>query len=169
MKKIINKVLVIGILAAAVAVALLAMAMSSLDKVQNQKDIFLTEKVTVKSEGEISPMESRIIQNSAARILRQIVDARASIKEKDCDWAKSQLKDVVRSIGYMKSELPTARVRDHIWSAQGGIDLDSTEEVLEDLIPIYEGLTTIEGFAPVDAVIIYTEFDLPLASTEKIG
>ena len=156
----------------------------------------LHENVKVTPGHTVSPSEQRIMARSAARVLRQIADARSAIAANDIEKARSDLQQSRNLIDILKSQQPTAKVRDHIWVARQHLDYDSTEEVTADLVPIEAGLTEIEDFVPVekarrhtriarehlkkgdkagarkelkaaDAALIYTEVDLPLSGTER--
>ena len=154
------------------------------------------ETVSVTPGHSVSPAAERIMARSAAHVLRRIADARSAINATKYDEAKSDLQQVRHLIDRLKSQQPTARVRDHIWTAQQHLDYDSTEEVAADMVPIEADLTEIEDFVPVEkarrhtrlahnhlkegdkagakkelkaaaAALIYTEVDLPLSGTER--
>lgn len=156
----------------------------------------LHEKITVEPGRQINTHEQSIISHSAASALRHIAQARANIHNKHLAKAKTELAQVRKLIEIIKSARPTSKVIDHIWVAKKHLDYRNTVEVGEDIIPIDAGLTEIEDLVPVkqarkhlkkarrhlqqgqrkaalkelDAVqdnLIYTEVDLPLASTEQ--
>jgi len=156
----------------------------------------LHENVRVTPGHTVSPAEERVMARSAARVLRQIADARSAIAANDIEKARSDLQQSRNLIDILKSQQPTAKVRDHIWVARQHLDYDSTEEVAVDLVPIEAELIEIEDFVPVekarrhtrfarehlkkgdkagarkeleaaDAALIYTEVDLPLSGTER--
>ena len=156
----------------------------------------LQETVSVSPEHTVSPTEERMMSRTAARVLRHIVDARSAINAKDLGEAKYDMERARTLIDLLKSEQPTAKVRDHIRVAKQHLDYESTEEVTEDLVPIEADLTEIETFVPVatarkhtrfarerlkkgdkagakkeleaaNAALIYTEVDLPLDTTER--
>ncbi len=144
----------------------------------------------------VSPAEARVMSRSAVQVLREIANARSAIHRKDIKKAKINLEEAIIIIDILKSEQPTAIVSDNIFIAKQHLDYESSEEVSNDLVPIEESLTEIEDFVPVEkarvhtkaakkylknkdkkgakveldaaaAALIYTEVDLPLASTEK--
>ncbi len=156
----------------------------------------LQEKITIEPGRQISAADQAIISRSAANALRHIAEARVDIHNKNPANAKNELAQVRKLIDIIKSARPTSKVIDHIWVAKKHLDYKNTTEVGEDIIPIDVGLTEIEDLVPVeqarqhlkkarshikagqrkaareelDAVqdnLIYTEVDLPLASTEQ--
>ena len=156
----------------------------------------LHENIRVTHGHTVSPAEERIMMRSAARVLRYIAETRSAINAKNIGNAKSDLQQVRSLINILKSQMPTTKVRDHIWVARQHLDYDSTREVTADLVPIEEDLTEIEDFVPVkearrhtraahehlkqgdrtgakkelkaaDAALLYTEVDLPLSGTER--
>ncbi|MFK5915230.1 MAG: YfdX family protein [Woeseiaceae bacterium] len=156
----------------------------------------LKENVNITSTRTVSPAEERIMSRSAARVLRYIADARSAINAKNIDDAKIDLKQARSLIAIIKSQMPTAVVRDHISVAKQHLNYESTDEVIADLVPIEADLNEIENFIPVekakkhlqsthahlkkgdktgakkeleaiDVALIYTEVDLPLSATER--
>ncbi len=153
------------------------------------------EQISITNDRTLGPEAERIISRSAAKVLRQIAEARTAINSNDLKRAKTDLLEIIMQINVIRTEMPSAKVHDHITVAREHLNYDTTEEVLEDLVPIEASLVEIADLVPVqnarqqiskarahlekgdrkaakqaleaaDQEVIYTQISLPLSSTE---
>jgi hypothetical protein len=110
------------------------------------------EEITVTPVRDITPQEVQIISRAAAKVLRHIADARASIKENKPEQAQKFLEQCQRLITIIKDTVPIAKVKDHIWVAKKHLDYEETEQVQQDFVPIYASLDEIAYMVPVEKV-----------------
>jgi TPR repeat protein len=144
----------------------------------------------------VTPEEQSIISSAAIKVLRHIAQARADIHEKNLIRAQNELKQTHPLFEIIKATEPTEKIKDRIWVAKTHLSYESTETVMNDLIPIYASLDDIEGLVPVektrehinnakkhlekgnkkgageelklaDESLLYAEIDLPLGNTER--
>jgi hypothetical protein len=130
-------------------------------------------------------------------VLRHIAQARADIHNKDLDSAKLQLNNANTLLDIIKTSLPTTQVKDHIWVAKKHLEYEDTQQVMPDLVPIYDSLDEVVNYMPIkeakahldkakhqlkkgdkqaaikeldatDASLVYTEIDLPLNATRRL-
>jgi len=162
-------------------------------------DVFakeVEEKITITPARTISSEEESVITSAAVKVLRLIAKARAYIHEKDISHAQIELKRALTLIDIIKASVPTATVKDRIWIARKHLSYESTEKVMQDLIPISTSLDEIEDIVPVEKArehinnakknlekgnkegasgelqlayesLVYTEVDMPLSDTER--
>ncbi len=155
------------------------------------------EEITIATARDISiPENESSISLAAIKVLRHIAEARFRIHEKDPSNAQNELKQARTLIAMIKTSVPTEKVKDRIWIANKHLSYESTEEVMKDLVPIYDSLDEIKDFVPVetarehinmakkhleegdkegagkelklaDESLLYKEIDLPLGYTER--
>jgi hypothetical protein len=154
------------------------------------------EEITLSPVRDVTPQEEQIISRVAVKVLRHIVDARASIKENKPEQARQYLEQCQRLIAIIKDTEPVAKVKDHIWVAKKHLSYEETERVQQDFVPIYASLDEISDIVPVEKVkehidkakkslenkdktaakqeleladdsLQYTEVDLPLNFTQE--
>jgi hypothetical protein len=140
--------------------------------------------------------QSSILSVAATKVLRHISGARADIHRNNLNSAKHELIKAQRMLAFINSVRPTEKVRDQIWVVGDQLAYKSAQEVAVNLIPIYASLDEISGMISVekakihinkargyleqknkkgakqeleeaDKALIFTEVDMPLASTEK--
>ena len=195
MKKTMKQKFIIAVVAGLLAAGP-AMAIEHGKKSANAPISDLNQEITIVPVRVVTPAQQEILSNAAASILRHISDARGDIHAKKPEAAKEALQKIDRLIRIIKAGRPVAKIKDHIWIAKKHLDYEDTEEVAEDLIPIYADLSDIENFVPVvqarkklnkakeslkkgnrkaakeelaavDEAVTYSEIDLPLAETER--
>jgi len=156
----------------------------------------LEEKVTATSERTVTPREKSIMSTAALKVLRHIAGARADIHEKNIPRAQNELKQAHTLLEIIKATEPTEEVKDRIWIAKKHLFYESTQTVMDDMIPIYTSLDDIEALVPTakarehinnakkylekgikksaaeelelaDESLVYSEIDLPRKDTEK--
>jgi hypothetical protein len=154
------------------------------------------ENVMFTPDKTITPGQSSILSVAATKVLRHISEARAEIHQNKLDRAKMELVQAERMLAFIDSVRPTEKVRDQIWIAGNQLAYKSEQEVAVNLIPIYTSLDEISGIISVekakkhidkakgyleqknkkgakqeleeaDKALIFTEIDMPLASTNK--
>ncbi len=132
----------------------------------------------------------------AVNALKHIAKARGFIHDGLFAEAKRELKSAQEMMEDIRASLPTTRIKDHIWVARKHLSYDASEDVLQDLIPIYASLDEIQSFVTVDETrkqlddaknalendnkergakalklaeesLVYVEIDLPLSFTER--
>lgn len=173
-----------------------AMAIEPEKKPVDAQHSDINQEIIIEPARVVTPTQQEILSNAAASVLRHISDARSALYLKKPDAAKKSLQEVERLIQIIKAGRPVAKIKDHIWVAKNHLDYEQTQEVAEDLIPIYADLSDIEDFVPVvearkkldkaneslkkgnkkaakeeltavDEAVTYSEIDLPLAETER--
>ncbi|MCP5444507.1 MAG: YfdX family protein [Chromatiaceae bacterium] len=82
---------------------------------------------------------------SASKVLRNIVNARASIHMGELNQAERELYAAMKLIEYIKAIRPSTQITDHIWIAEKHLESQKPTEVALDLIPIEISLTDIEA------------------------
>jgi hypothetical protein len=129
-------------------------------------------------------------------VLRHIAQARADLRNKDADAAKTQLDKAETLFKIIEASMPVNQVKDRIWVAKKHLEYEDSQEVMPDLVPIYSSLDELVDFMPVeqakqhmdkakehlkhnnkqkaieeldatDAALVYTEVDLPLKLTRQ--
>lgn len=95
----------------------------------------------------ITPHQESVISAKAVKALRHIVDARAELMKPAAETTRSgeQLAQAKSLLTAIQAELPTTIVRDRLWIAKKHLDMDETQEVVPDLVPIYASLDDLEG------------------------
>lgn len=91
-----------------------------------------------------SVIPQKSMSESASKILRHIVDARAQIHRGELKSAESELRAASTLIDYIESVVPSTQIADHIWVAEKHLDYQQPHEVTLDLIPVEISLTDIE-------------------------
>ncbi len=155
----------------------------------------LQEQISITNARTLGPEAERIVSRSAAKVLRQIAEARTAINSKDIERARKDLMAVIMQINVIKTEMPSVKISDHISVAKQHLNYESTEEVMDDLVPIEASLVEISDYVSVEKAqqhigrvrshlkkgdkkgarqaldalyqeVIYTQIYLPLSSTE---
>ncbi len=153
------------------------------------------EQLSITRAKTLGPEAERVISRSAAKVLRQIAQARSTINSGDIDKAKTDVLEIIMQLNVIKTEMPSAKIHNHIFVAREHLNYDTNEEVIDDLVPIEASLVEMADYVPVekarqhirearthlkqgnkeaarksldaaDLQVIYTEIDLPLSSTE---
>ena len=152
----------------------------------------LHEDVAIAPARSLTPQEETILSHSAARVLQHVAAARAAIHEKKADRATAELVKAQNLINIIKAARPTIKVTDRIWLDKKHFEYKDTQVVPLDSIPIEAALTDIADVVPMEKLrqhvatmkktkkaakakglealqdaLVYTEVDLPLASTEE--
>ncbi len=162
---------------------------------QNAFSDQVQEQISITRARTLGPEAERVISRSAAKVLRQIAQARTAINSGDIDKAKTDVLEIIMQLNVIKTEMPYAKIHDHISVAKEHLNYDTSEEVINDLVPIEASLVEMAEYVPVakarqhirqarthlkqgnkeaarksldaaDLQMIYTEIDLPLSSTE---
>ena len=94
---------------------------------------------------------------NAARVLRNIVEARAKIHSGEAERAEAALSSALALVDRIKAARPSTRVADHVWVMEQHLDLEKTHEVALDLIPIDISLADLEDVASVQRAQQYLE------------
>jgi hypothetical protein len=157
----------------------------------------IQEKVTAAPGKTITPREEATLSSAGVKVLRHIAQARADIRNKETQDAKTELGQTEKLLDIIQAALPTTVVKDRIWVAKKHLEYENTQEVLPDLIPIYASLDELVDIMPTDmakkhldqakehlksgnkekakealeataAALQYTEVDLPLNSTRQM-
>jgi hypothetical protein len=150
----------------------------------------LNEEVTVTPAKTITPKEEATLSAAGVKVLRHIAQARADIRNKKIDEARTQLGQTQKLLDIIQAALPTSEVKDRIWIAKKHLEYENTEEVLPDLLPIYTSLDELTDCMPVEAAkehldkgdkekaresleataaaLQYTEVDLPIGTTRQL-
>lgn len=155
----------------------------------------MIETLTFTSVPTSANQHEEVLSKLAVSALRNIADARHDIHQKNNDRAQRELKEAMQTILLAKTLLPVTKVRNNIMIAKKHLAVDSHEEVLNDIIPIYASLGEIdelldtkqvrehisraevklksgdkkgaeEHFDLASADLVYTEIDLPLGIAE---
>ncbi len=109
----------------------------------------LNEKITVTPLKTLSPQMHAKLSYAAAKVLRLIASARGAIHKEDYDKASKDLVKAKVLLKMIESNLPTEKIKDHIWVAKEHLDYESTEKVKDDLVPIAYDLTELKGIIPI--------------------
>ena len=123
------------------AVAGLVMTVLSTATVSIHADVNPDKSDTVRG---VSVVPQKSMSESASKILRHIVDARAQIHRGELKRAESELHAASTLIDYIESVVPSTQIADHIWVAEKHLDYQEPHEVALDLIPVEISLTDIE-------------------------
>jgi len=108
------------------------------------------EDVSVTSGKTITAADESVISSAATKVLRHIAQARGDLKDKKLDQAKGELTKAATLIDIIKANVPTWKVKDHIWVAKKHLSYEDTTTVLQDMVPIYASLDDIEALVPVE-------------------
>jgi len=156
----------------------------------------MIETLTFTSVPTAATQHEEVLSKLAVAVLRNIADARHDIYQRNTDRAKNELKQAILTIHLAKTLLPVTKVKNHIWIAKKHLAVDSSQDVLNDIIPIYASLEEIaelidtepvrehismaekklksgdkkgaeKHFELAEADLIYTEIDLPLGIAEQ--
>ncbi|MGD8940402.1 MAG: YfdX family protein [Gammaproteobacteria bacterium] len=162
----------------------------------NTANAAIKEQVSVSPVKTISAQEEQTISSAATKVLRHIAQARADLKNKDAEAAKTQLDKAETLFKIIEVSMPVNKVKDRIWVAKKHLEYEDSQEVIPDLVPIYSSLDELVDFMPVeqakqhldkakehlkqknkqkaieeldetDAALVYTEIDLPLKITRQ--
>ena len=120
--------------------------------------------------GTLSVTESRVLSREAARVVRNVADARSAIGQADVPTARAEPKNAQTLLHAIMDSMPSAKVRDRIWTARQHLQLDSVEDVRADLVPVRSDLEEISGFVAVDAAKTHiADADKKLKEGDKKG
>jgi hypothetical protein len=136
------------------------------------------------------------IASAALRTLRHITRARSAIHDNDLDQARQDVREALEHLELIAATRPAVRVREHIWVARQHMGYETAQEVVGDLMLIDAELQRLdESMATakahqhlqaaealilnnntaaarqeldrLEAALIFTEYDLPLAASEE--
>lgn len=153
----------------------------------------LREEITSTPGRDITPADEALISASAGKVMHHIGLAREAIHKKDGERAKLELRQAGALLDIIQATLPTAMVKDRIWTADNKLQYENSEEVAPESVPISASLETRVDFDMVklphakaqtkpqtkpqtkektameaeaeDAALYYEEVDLPLHAT----
>lgn len=178
-----------------VTIAVLA-AILSTGPIVNTAEAAIKEQVSVSPVKTISIQDEQKISSAATKVLRHIAQARADLKNKDADAAKTQLNKAETLLKIIEAAMPVNQIKDRIWIAKKHLEYEDSQDVIPDLVPIYSSLDELVDLMPVDvakqhvdtakehlkqnnkqkaikeldetdAALVYTEVDLPLSITRQ--
>ncbi len=109
----------------------------------------INEKITITPLKTLSPRMHERLSYAAAKVLRLIASARGAIHKEDYDTASKDLIQAKALLKMIESNLPTEKIKDHIWVAKEHLDYESTEKVKDDLVPIAYDLTELKSIIPI--------------------
>ena len=154
------------------------------------------EDVSINQTKKMTAEQSAQASDSALKVMKKIAQARGDIHKKKWASAKKDLREATSLVEDVRADEPTYRVRDRLWIAQKHLEYEDTDQVVEDLVPIYNDLSFAEGFVSTQEArthlakardslkngdktaahnelklagdsLTYTEVDLPLGKTEE--
>lgn len=153
----------------------------------------LREEITSTPGRDITPADEALISASAGKVMRHIGLAREAIQKKDGERAKLELRQAGTLLDIIQATLPTAMVKDRIWTADNKLQYENSEEVSPESVPISASLETRVDFDMVklpraktrmkpqvktqpkdkaameaeaeDAALYYQEVDMPVHAT----
>jgi len=146
--------------------------------------------------GVTSPAQQNAIGSAAIRTLRYATQARNAIHEKDLKTAEQDLQRSRELLELIRAARPAASIKEHIWVARQHMEYETAGEVIDDLMLIDAELMNLSGITPtaeahrhlqaaqallladdmqgaqteldrLEASLIFTEIDLPLAAAEE--
>jgi tetratricopeptide (TPR) repeat protein len=162
----------------------------------NARSEVISEQMTVRPGRTVTSGTVDFIASTALKAYLHIAEARSGIHAKDVPHAKEELTLALGFIDIIKTALPTVKTRDLISVAQKHLYYEEMDNVIPDLVPIYDSLADIQDLVPVerarelinrakedlkkgdragaareltsaDKSLIYTEMDLPISYVEK--
>jgi len=136
------------------------------------------------------------IASAALRTLRHITRARSAIHNNDLDQARQDIQQARELLELVEAARPAARLKEHIWVVRQHMDYETAEDIIDDLTLIdaellslgdiistakaHRHLQNAQGFMMknnteaarqeldrLEASLVFTEFDLPLATCEQ--
>jgi len=136
------------------------------------------------------------ITSAAIRTLRYITQARSAIHKNDLDQARQNVQQARELTALIEAARPASRLKEYIWVARQHMDYETAEDVIDDLTLIDAELLSlgdIMATAPahrhlqatqalmkkndteaarqeldrLEASLVFTEFDLPLAACQQ--
>lgn len=152
----------------------------------------LHEDVSVTPGRAITPADEAVLSSSANRVLHHIARARDALRKKEGEPAKLELKQAETLLDIIQSTVPTNVVKSRVWTGDGKLKYENSEEISISSVPIYASLDERADFdvvkvrdahssakAPAkadrkpaneeaeasDAALYYQEMDLPLNTT----
>lgn len=146
--------------------------------------------------GVTSPAQQNAIGSAAIRTLRYATQARNAIHKKDLKTAEQDLQRSRELLELIRAARPAASVKEHIWVARQHMEYETATEVIDDLMLIdaelvnlgditatveaHRHLQAAQAFLKagdmqgaqteldrLEASLIFTEIDLPLAAAEE--
>ncbi|MFQ5642607.1 MAG: YfdX family protein [Thiogranum sp.] len=145
----------------------------------------------------VTSMEQRkAIGSAAIRTLRYVTRARSAIHGKDLKTAEQDLERARELLDLVRAARPAASIKEHIWVARQHMEYETAAEVRDDLMLIDAELVNLAGTTPtleahrhlqaaqsllladdvpaarteldrLEAALVFTELDLPLAAAEE--
>jgi len=134
--------------------------------------------------------------SAALRTLRHITRARSAIHDNDLDQARQDVREALEHLELIAATRPAVRLKEHIWVARQHMGYETAQDVMGDLMVIdaellrldetmatakaHQHLQTAEALIlknnteaarqeldRLEAALIFTEYDLPLAASEE--
>jgi hypothetical protein len=105
--------------------------------------------------------EAHFVSSAAMEALRHVAQARADIYEakmlgqegnKQIARAMQELNKADSLLGTIRYVSPVTDLRDRIWVARKHLEFDTSQTVLEDLVPIYSSLQEVASYIPAGEV-----------------
>jgi hypothetical protein len=182
------------VLSVAMAVALGVPAPNAAAKDKDGGSI--VETVVVEPGRAETLQQANLISGYAAKTLLHIARARSAIKNKNWPATEKELGEAGAYLELIKEKRPTTKIIDDIDIAKAHLDVEEMDTVAEDLVPIETDLMVVGELVPVELArqklekarsaikkgdknaarsalvevadaLVYTEVDLPVASTER--
>jgi hypothetical protein len=134
--------------------------------------------------------------SAALRTLRHITRARSAIHDNDLEQAKQDVGEALEHLELIAATRPAVRLKEHIWVARQHMGYETAQDVMADLMVIDAELLGLDGTLAtatarrhlqatealilnnnteaarqeldrLEAALIFTEYDLPLAASEE--
>lgn len=141
-----------------------------------------------------SATQRKAIASAALRTLRHITQARNAIHKNDLDQGREDVQQARELLALIEATRSTARLKEHIWVARQHMDYETAQDVIDDLTLVDAELLSLGGIVPtakahrhlqstqallmkndtraarqeldrLEASLVFTEFDLPLAAS----
>jgi hypothetical protein len=108
----------------------------------------------------VTTEEAHFVSSAAMEALRHVAQARADIYEgkmlgqnrKEIARAMQQINKADSLLSTIRYVSPATELRDRIWVARKHLEFDTSQAVLEDLVPIYSSLQEAARYIPAEEV-----------------
>ncbi len=143
-----------------------------------------------------SATQREAIASAALRMLRHITQARNAIHKNDLDQAREDVQQARELLALVEAARPAVRLKEYIWVARQHMEYETAQDVIDDLTLIDAELLSLGDIVPtakarrhlqraqalmmkddtkaarqeldrLEASLVFTEFDLPLAVSEQ--
>lgn len=109
----------------------------------------LHEDVEVMPGRTVTPADEEVISSSASRVLHHIARARDAVREKNEKQARRELDLAETLLDIIQNTVPTSMVKSRVWTADGKLKYESSEEIPAATVPIYASLDERADFDTV--------------------